>query len=150
MTFFEGPDLSFFEDHDKEKPTREASLEEGTLSEEASQRKRVMDEVDGTKLTDGFGEQLKTYVKNQLLLQKEEHPQRPLGLEDVRKVLEHARSQGNPSLSTAADEALQGSNMHQAGYSPKVGYLSSFDWENNVGHGTLSWARGQLGCVGLR
>eukprot|EP00435_Cladocopium_sp_Y103_P022965 s3412_g5.t1 len=110
--------------------------------EEATNRHGRMEEINQTNFTEGFGEQLKTYVKNQLLLKKEEDPNSALGLDDVRKALERARSHGCPALSVAADEALQGANLNRAGYSPNVGYLSQFKWDGDVGHGTLTWAGG--------
>ena len=142
MNLLEGPDPSFFEDHDQHKATREAATCLDDLGEEAVERKGQMEDVDRLKLTEGFGEQLQTYVKNQLLLRKEERPQRPLDLEDVHAALEEARSHGCPSLSAAADEALQGTQLGRAGYSPNVGKLSSFKWDGDVGYGTLSWAGG--------
>ena len=65
-----------------------------------------------------------------------------LGPDDVRQALEQARSQGCPSLSAAADEALQGASSNRAGYSPNVGQLSQLQWKDGIGHGTLTWAGG--------
>ncbi|CAK9031817.1 unnamed protein product [Durusdinium trenchii] len=117
----EGPDPTFFEDHDRDKPTREVQVTGDSLCNEAKERGEKMGEIDQTNLTEGFGEQLITYVKNQLLLQKEENPNHNLGLDDVRRALEQARARGCPSLSAAADEALQGASLNRAGYSPNVG-----------------------------
>ena len=136
----EGPDPTFFEDHDRDKPTREVQVTGDSLCNEAKERGEKMGEIDQTNLTEGFGEQLITYVKNQLLLQKEENPNHNLGLDDVRRALEQARARGCPSLSAAADEALQGASLNRAGYSPNVGHLTHLQWHNEVGRGTLSWA----------
>eukprot|EP00435_Cladocopium_sp_Y103_P053696 s1782_g17.t1 len=120
----EGPDHTFFQDHDQGKPTREISAEGMNLGEEAVQREQRMGEIDKADLAAGFDEQLKTYVKNQLLLKKEEDPNRALGLEDVRQALEQARSHACPVT-------------HQM-----CGHLSQFTWDGDVGHGTLAWAGG--------
>eukprot|EP00435_Cladocopium_sp_Y103_P041614 s1182_g11.t1 len=117
MDLLEGPDEAFFEDHDSEKATRESPADLEHLGEEAEARQAKMSEVGQTNLTEGFGSQLKTYIKNQLLLKKEEDPNHVLALGD-------------------------GSNLHRAGYAPNVGHLSSFKWEGEVGQGTLNWAGG--------
>eukprot|EP00438_Fugacium_kawagutii_P035674 Skav231659 [mRNA] locus=scaffold823:44885:57127:- [translate_table: standard] len=137
----EGPDLTFFDDHDGGKATREAqSLDSGV--EEVDTRRNHMLHVEQSALAEGFDGLLKTYVKNQLLLKKEDDPQCVLSLEDVRAALEQARINGCPALSTAADEALQGAQMSRAGYSPNVGHLSAFQWHDDVGQGLLTWAGG--------
>eukprot|EP00435_Cladocopium_sp_Y103_P035201 s1779_g9.t1 len=145
----EGPDHTFFHDHDQGKPTREMSTEGMHLGEDVVKREERMREIDKADLVTGFDEQLKTYVKNQLLLKKEEDPTRALGLEDVRQALEQARSYGCPALSTAADEALQGAVLNRAGYSPNLGQLSQFTWDGNVGHGTLAWSGGSWDVWGF-
>eukprot|EP00438_Fugacium_kawagutii_P005702 Skav227832 [mRNA] locus=scaffold948:391182:404479:+ [translate_table: standard] len=137
----EGPDFTFFEDHDGGKHTREASLLDPGC-EEVERRKDQLQHVDQTSLAEGFDGLLKTYVKNQLLLKKEDDPTHVLGLNDVRAALEQARVNGCPALSTAADEALQGAQMCRAGYSPNVGHLSTFQWNDEVGQGLLTWAGG--------
>eukprot|EP00438_Fugacium_kawagutii_P005313 Skav210287 [mRNA] locus=scaffold475:3020:13981:- [translate_table: standard] len=142
MDLLDGPDYSFFEDCDRDKPTRTATTDLGEINSEVDQRRNLMDEVDKSQFTNGFTDQLRVYVQNQLLLKKEEDPATELGLDDVRRALEQARSQGCPALSAAADEALQGANLHRAGYSPNLGTLSNFQWDNEVGHGTLTWAGG--------
>eukprot|EP00438_Fugacium_kawagutii_P034289 Skav220346 [mRNA] locus=scaffold2224:194593:200853:+ [translate_table: standard] len=142
MNLLEGPDNSFFEDHDRNKPAREAQFVIDETQPDMAERKELMSQVEEAQFTEGFGEQLKCFIHNQLLMRKEETPDVALGLADVRKALEHARAHGCPALSAAADEALQGANMSRAGYSPNVGSLSSFTWEHEVGHGTLSWSGG--------
>eukprot|EP00438_Fugacium_kawagutii_P005224 Skav210772 [mRNA] locus=scaffold3765:47814:54705:+ [translate_table: standard] len=142
MNLLEGPDNSFFEDHDRNKPAREAQFVIDETQPDMAERKELMSQVEEAQFTEGFGEQLKCFIHNQLLMRKEETPDVALGLEDVRKALEHARAHGCPALSAAADEALQGANMSRAGYSPNVGSLTSFTWEHEVGHGTLSWSGG--------
>eukprot|EP00438_Fugacium_kawagutii_P015705 Skav235328 [mRNA] locus=scaffold520:603852:614712:+ [translate_table: standard] len=94
VELLEGPDFSFFEDNDKGKLTREAQIEGYQLSKDVEDRQRLMGEVDKSHLVTGLGEQLETYVKNQLLLLKEEDPSRTLQAEDVRRVLETARAKG--------------------------------------------------------
>eukprot|EP00438_Fugacium_kawagutii_P001653 Skav236324 [mRNA] locus=scaffold97:181652:191974:+ [translate_table: standard] len=141
MSLLEGPDGSFFEDHDRGKRSREMKLE-GELEAPATSRLEKMGQVEQTNLTEGFEPQLQTYLRNQLLLIKEAEPERVLESKDVRAALERARDEGCPSLSTAADEALQGAQSQRAGYSPNIGHLSQFEWADGVGTGVLSWEGG--------
>ena len=141
MDLLQGPDHAFFEDCDQSKPARETKPQ-GNLDSQASERLEKMGELDQLDLTKGFDDQLQAYLKNQLLLLKEAEPNRELSLEDVRRALEKARSDGCPALSTAADEALQGAYSQRAGYSPNVGHLSKLEWSDGIGHGTLVWDGG--------
>ena len=127
MDLLEGPDPTFFEDHDRGKPTREVQVGEkstvqtwpmGTVA-----RSRYMSRTNSSS-------------------RKRKNPNHVLGPDDVRQALEQARSQGCPSLSAAADEALQGASSNRAGYSPNVGQLSQLQWKDGIGHGTLTWAGG--------
>eukprot|EP00438_Fugacium_kawagutii_P010033 Skav212665 [mRNA] locus=scaffold1227:565246:577475:+ [translate_table: standard] len=142
VELLEGPDFTFFEDNDQLKETREAQLNLAQLPQEAVERTQKMGEINESGILTCFGDQLRTYLQNQLLLVKEDNPNHTLTSEDVRRALEVARAQGCPSLSTAADEALQGVNLNRAGYAPNVGYLSEMQWDQEVGHGTLTWAGG--------
>ena len=139
----EGPDETFFEDQDKEKGVREVTLELTPLGEKTAARHKLMQEVDSSQLSEGYNGLLQTYLKNQLLQRKEENPSRTLSTQDVREVLEKARDEGGPELSTAADEALQGVTAQRAGFSPNVGVLSRFVWDGEVGKGSLQWEGGQ-------
>ena len=75
-------------------------------------------------------------------MKKEQNPERPLDLQDVREALEVARNQGSPEFSTAADEALQGNLSEKTGYSAHLGKLSRLEWSEGVGEGTLVWEGG--------
>eukprot|EP00435_Cladocopium_sp_Y103_P015205 s4477_g3.t1 len=136
-----GPDFEFFQDSDVAKATREATV--SPQNDEAVGRMALMKEVDGLNLTAGYGENLQTFLKNHLLLKKEREPTKDLTLDDVRSALERARAEGSPALSTAADEALQGATSQRAGYSPNVGKLSSFTWQDGIGTGSLQWDGGR-------
>ena len=120
----QGPDLEVYKDHDAHKTTQEAESDLKKLGEEVQERAAKMESIDRTDLTDGYDGLLKTYLSNQLLLKKEAHPELPLKTEDVREILERARTQGCPELSTAADEALQGATTLRAGYIANRGQLS--------------------------
>eukprot|EP00438_Fugacium_kawagutii_P016374 Skav203835 [mRNA] locus=scaffold4932:42892:55316:- [translate_table: standard] len=142
MSLLEGPDFQFFEDYDADKQPREAPVDAGTLPPDVQERLGKMKDVEHTQLTEGYGEQLRTFLNNQLLQLKEANPEMDLSFNDVRSALELARDQGCPSLSAAADEALQGATSHKTGYSPNVGHLSSLDWQDGVGRGVLTWEGG--------
>lgn len=142
MDLLEGPDAAFFEDHDCDKPVREVEQEIDDPHPAMESRLQRMAEVDQAGLTEGYGEQLQTFLKNQLLLKKERNPDQPLHFDDVRKALERARSLWCPSLAAAADEALQGATANQAGSAPNTGHLSKLEWDGPVGRGILSWEGG--------
>lgn len=64
MDLIEGPDAAFFEDYDEGKPVREVGLDEGDPDPVVRDRLQKMMEVDRAGLTEGYGEQLQTFLKN--------------------------------------------------------------------------------------
>ena len=128
----------FFQDQDAHTETRAVEPTE-VRSPEAVERLLLMKEVNDSKLTGRLEGDLATYVNNKLLLHRERSPEAKLTEEVLRAILEEARDQGTPDLSSAADQLLTNGVIGKVGFSQEVAALSSFSWTDGVGRGTFRY-----------